>query len=123
MTSNTRCLGTSVEIFVESFPVKIWSVKSPSGEKRLIFFYLPDNFKEITSPRGKYLIIDRPQWIFEFNPDKVWYYLCDNYLNPWCLKRSCRIRGNAPENFPWNIKSVILIMIDMFLIFCPDFLW
>ena len=43
MDANTPYLITPAESTPESSSVKIWSVKSLPGEKRLDFFYLPDN--------------------------------------------------------------------------------
>ena len=72
----TPCLSTPAESTPGSFPVKILSVKSLPCEKRLHF--LPsDNITQFSSPRGKYRIIDSPQWIFECYPDKLWYYPCN----------------------------------------------
>ena len=66
----TPCLlSTSAESTSESSPVKIWSIKSLPCEKHLEF-YLPDNITLLTSPRIKYEIIDSPQVIFKFHPDK-----------------------------------------------------
>ena len=109
-------------IYPEEFPGKNLVRKTIPGWKAFGVFHLPDNITQLSSLQGKYRIISNTQWIFDFDPDKFWYYPCDITQSLVCASVSLGSQQSVVV-FPGNIRLNLFVIKDWFLLVFTDFLW